>query len=261
MAADLKDAAMQKLEPGVELRPGDRRGTFSNHWLHARFSFSFGSWQQPGRDRFGPLRALNEDTVQPGTGFDMHPHRDLDIFMLPLAGAVAHHDSLGHRTIVRPGQVQRMRAGAGIRHSQMNASASELDHHLQIWLTPRQAGGTPTVEARDFDLFGRPGRWCPVITPDGRDGSFVSDPGTFLAAVRVGMAEAATWSPRAGSMVYLHAIDGRGTASIGLAGDRIRLGAGDALAIARATPVPLRVEGDGTAARFLIFEFAAPAAD
>ena len=129
----------------IEVRPGNDRGTFTNHWLQARFSFSFGAWQQPGREGFGSLRALNEDIVQPDTGFDMHPHRDLDIFMLPLSGVVEHCDSLGNLVRVRPGQVQRMFAGSGIRHSQMNASMSELDHHLQIWLTPRQAGGMTKV--------------------------------------------------------------------------------------------------------------------
>lgn len=247
---------MEVLDPVIDMRPGRLRGTFSNNWLHARFSFSFGSWQQPGRESFGPLRALNEDIVQPGSGFDMHPHRDLDIFVLPLSGAVEHRDSLGHLAQVRPGQVQRMFAGHGIRHSQMNASASELDHHLQIWLTPARAGGRPTVETRDFDLFGRPGRWCDVIAPDGRDGSFVPDRDAFLATTCVRDGKMATWVPREGSMVYLHAIDGAGVARVDGANGQVRLAAGDALAIPRVNAQPIRVESDGPAARFLIFEFA-----
>jgi quercetin 2,3-dioxygenase len=250
---------MQTLDtaPGdtIEVRPGSDRGTFTNDWLRARFSFSFGAWQQSGREGFGPLRALNEDIVQPGTGFDMHPHRGLHIFMLPLSGVVEHRDSLGHVAWVRPGQVQRMFAGSGIRHSQMNASMSELDHHLQIWLTPRQAGGTPTVEARDFDLFGRPGAWCPVISTDGRAGSFVFDASTFMATTCVREREAAIWWPREGSMVYLHTIDGNGVARIGHAGCEMRLGPGDALAVRKTDPQPVRVESQGRASRFLIFEF------
>jgi redox-sensitive bicupin YhaK (pirin superfamily) len=250
---------MQTLDaaPGntIEVRPGNDRGTFTNHWLHARFSFSFGAWQQPGREGFGPLRALNEDIVQPAAGFDMHTHRDLDIFMLPLSGVVEHRDSLGHLAQVRPGQVQRMFAGRGIRHSQTNASMSGLDHHLQIWLTPRLAGGTPTVEARDFDLFTRPGEWCPVISPDGRAGSFVFDADAFMATSSVREGEAATWWPREASMVYLHAIDGSGIARAGRAGREIRLDAGDALAILRTDAQPVRVESQGPPARFLIFEF------
>ena len=134
---------MQGFDSDFEVGPGYHRGTFSNDGLHARFSFAFGEWQDPARQGFGPLRALNEDIVQPGTGFDMHGHRDLDIFMLPLAGAVEHRDSLGHLARVGPGQVQRMFAGSGIRHSQMNASTTEIDHHLQIWLKPPRAGGRP----------------------------------------------------------------------------------------------------------------------
>lgn len=246
---------MKVLDPIVEVRAGSLRGTFSNHWLHARFSFSFGSWQQPGRERFGPLRALNEDIVQPGTGFEMHPHRDLDIFMLPLAGAVEHRDSLGHRAHVRPGQVQRMFAGEGIRHSQMNASASELDHHLQIWFTPPRKGGPPTVEVRDFDLFGQPGRWCPVIAPNGRDGSFVLEPGAFLGTTCVREGNVTTWVPRQDSMVYLHAIDGTGNVRVGGVGRELRLASGDALAITRTNAQQIHVTSAGPAARFLIFEF------
>ncbi|MBL8317812.1 MAG: pirin family protein [Burkholderiaceae bacterium] len=247
---------MEVLDPVIDVRPGRLRGTFSNRWLHARFSFSFGSWQQPGRESFGPLRALNEDIVQPGSGFDMHPHRNLDIFMLPLSGEVEHRDSLGHIARVRPGQVQRMFAGDGIRHSQMNASTSELDHHLQIWLRPARDGGRPSVETRGFDLFGQSGRWCSVIAPDGRDGSFVVDQEARMSTTCVRDGKVATWAPREGSMVYLHAIDGTGAAHVNGAEGPFQLAAGDALAIPRTSAQPIRVESDGPAARFLIFEFA-----
>lgn len=249
-----KKLCMQAQDIDIEVRLGSQRGSFANHWLQARFSFSFGAYQQPGREGFGPLRALNEDIVQPGTGFDMHPHRDLDIFMLPLAGVVEHRDSLGNLAWVRPGQVQRMAAGSGIRHSQTNASRLALDHHLQIWQTLRLAGATPTVEARDFDLFGRHGEWCPVISPDGRDGSFVFDD-AFMATTGLAEGEAATWRPREGSMVYLHTIDGNAVVRVGKDGQEFRCGAGDALAIHRADTEVLRFESQGPAARLLIFEF------
>jgi redox-sensitive bicupin YhaK (pirin superfamily) len=239
----------------IELRPGSQRGAFANSWLNARFSFSFGSYQEPGREGFGPLRALNEDLIQPGTGFDMHPHRDLDIFILPLTGVVEHRDSLGNHAHVRPGQVQKMHAGSGIQHSQMNASTSSLDHHLQIWLTPRFVGGTPSVETRSFDLFGRPGGWCPVISSDGRDGSFAIDRDCLMATTRVLPGEPATWRPRSGSMLYLHAIDGSAEARVGEA-RTLELEAGDALAIACTSAQALRVYSLEQSSRFLIFEFA-----
>ncbi len=238
----------------LELRPGRQRGAFVNSWLDARFSFSFGSYQQAGRDGFGLLRALNEDRVQPGTGFAMHPHRDLDIFILPLVGVVEHRDSLGHHAFVRPGQVQRMQAGRGIRHSQMNASASEPDHHLQIWLKPAQMGGTSSVETRHFDLFGHAGQWCTVISPDGQDGSFAIHQAGRMATTRVLPERPATWQPVERSLLYLHVIDG----SVQVAADEDRvipLAAGDALAIDRAGVRPLRIDS-GATARLVIFEFA-----
>jgi redox-sensitive bicupin YhaK (pirin superfamily) len=239
----------------IELRPGSQRGTFANSWLSARFSFSFGSYHEPGREGFGPLRALNEDVVQPGTGFDMHPHRDLDIFILPLSGVVEHRDSLGNHAHVKPGQVQKMHAGSGIEHSQMNASPSSLDHHLQIWLTPRLVGGTPSVEARSFDLFDRPGRWCDVISPDGRGGSFAIDQDALLATTRVLPGKPATWRPRDSSMLYLHAIDGSAEARVGET-RTFQLATGDALAIACTTGHALNVHSLEQPSRFLIFEFA-----
>lgn len=238
----------------VEVRPGSQRGVFANNWLNARFSFSFGSYRAPGREGFGPLRALNEDIVQPGTGFDMHPHRDLDIFILPLMGVVEHRDSLGNHAHVRPGQVQKMHAGGGIRHSQMNASTSDLDHHLQIWLKPGLPGGTPSVETRDFDLFGRPGEWCTVISPDGRDGSFATEQGGCMATTRVLPGQPATWRPRGGAMLYLHAIDGGAVARVGVSRE-FSLEAGDALAITCATAQALWLQSLEPSSRFLIFEF------
>jgi redox-sensitive bicupin YhaK (pirin superfamily) len=238
----------------IEVRRGSQRGAFANGWLNARFSFSFGSYVEPGREGFGPLRALNEDLIQPGTGFDMHPHRDLEIFILPLMGVVEHRDSLGNHAYVKPGQVQKMHAGSGIQHSQMNASTSSLDHHLQIWLTPRLVGGTPSVETRDFDLFGRPGEWCPVISPEGRDGSFAIDQDGLMATTRVLPGEPATWRPRGGSMLYLHAIDGSAEARVGEA--RVfQLEAGDALAITCTTAQALLVQSLEPSSRLLIFEF------
>jgi len=251
---------MQAIDTAVEVRPAHERGRFSNHWLEARLSFSFGDWQPAGRDGFGPLRALNEDRVQPGTGFAMHAHRDLDIFLLPLAGRVEHRDDLGHHAWVQPGQVQRMFAGRGIRHSQMNTSPSEIDHHLQIWLTPSRAGGTPRVEAREFDLFGRPGHWCPVVAPDGRDGAFVAEPGWLMATTAVQEGRPAIWRACAGSTAYLHVIDGKAVARLGDEGTGHRLDSGDGLAIRRTSGRPLRIESHDMPARLLIFQFDAPEA-
>jgi redox-sensitive bicupin YhaK (pirin superfamily) len=120
------------------IRRSAERGCLSNDWLDARFSFSFGPWRDARWDRFGPLLALNEDVVQPGTGFAMHPHADLEILIVPHTGLVEHRDSEGGHGIVHPGEVQMMRAGRGIRHSQMNPSPDTPDHHFQVWIEPRR---------------------------------------------------------------------------------------------------------------------------
>lgn len=146
-----------------EIRRGTARGVMRNEWLDARFSFSFADYDDPSRRRFGPLLALNEDTVQPGTGFPMHPHRDLEIVVLPLSGAVEHHDDLGGHGIVRPGQWQWMRAGTGIRHRQWNPSLAASDQHVQIWLEPSARGLAPRVEAFAIEAL-KPGSWRTLVS-------------------------------------------------------------------------------------------------
>jgi redox-sensitive bicupin YhaK (pirin superfamily) len=126
-----------------QIRRAADRGHYANEWLDAHFSFSFGDWHDPLWPSFGPLLAINEDRVQPGRGFAMHPHADLEILMLPLQGRIEHRDNFSGHTVVAPGELLFMRAGTGIRHSQMNPSPDEIDHHFQIWLAPRTAGLKP----------------------------------------------------------------------------------------------------------------------
>lgn len=153
---------------GFEVRRGASRGAMRTDWLDARFSFSFAAHLDPGRPRFGPLLALNEDRVQPGTGFPMHPHRDLEIVMLPRSGTVEHHDSEGRRMWVRPGELQWMRAGRGIRHRQWNPSANEPDHHFQLWFEPPAPGLAPRVERLTY-APPAPGAWRTLVSPHGAD--------------------------------------------------------------------------------------------
>lgn len=153
---------------GFEVRRGATRGAMRTDWLDARFSFSFATHVDPGRPRFGPLLALNEDVVQPGTGFPMHPHHDLEIVMLPRIGAVEHHDSEGRRMWVRPGELQWMRAGRGIRHRQWNPSAHESDHHFQLWFEPAAPGLEPRVERLTY-APPESGTWRTLVSPDSAD--------------------------------------------------------------------------------------------
>ncbi|HYF20398.1 MAG TPA: pirin family protein [Ramlibacter sp.] len=229
------------------------RGLLQAGWLRARFSFSFGGYVHPQGDRFGPVLALNEDEVQPGTGFPMHPHRDLEIFMLPLQGAIAHADSLGHEATVRAGQVLMMRAGSGIRHSQFNASDTELDRHLQLWIEPEQAALPPKVQLADIGEVPA-GRWRLVA---GAGGSGAPLTVAQQASVLLGVAEAGQPLPLAlaqGQAAYLHTVAGSSTAH--LPGARTeRLGAGDALAVEALAGTALLRPDSGTAS-FLLVTFA-----
>src|SRR5438270_9834581 len=124
----------------ITLRPGAARGRTALGWLDSAHTFSFGDYWDPEHTSFRSLRVINEDFVAPGTGFGTHPHRDMEILTWVLAGALEHKDSLGSGSVIRPGQIQRMSAGTGIRHSEYNPSEVEPVHLLQIWITPARRG-------------------------------------------------------------------------------------------------------------------------
>jgi redox-sensitive bicupin YhaK (pirin superfamily) len=191
----------------VELRRGDTRGTLHNDWLQARFSFSFGDHDDPRRRRFGPLLALNDDRVQPCGGFPMHPHRDLEIVMLPLRGAIAHRDDRGGAGVLRPGSFQWIRAGTGIRHSQYNASAEEMDHHLQIWFEPGARGLEPDVVQAAY-ASPPAGAWRTLVSPHGDTGALDIGVDAVLALGQAGPDGPLAVAHRPGRGLYLHAVDG-----------------------------------------------------
>jgi redox-sensitive bicupin YhaK (pirin superfamily) len=191
-----------------EIRRAAERGRMTTDWLDAQFSFAFADHDPPGRRRFSVLRVLNEDRIQPATGFGMHPHRDMEILLMPLEGAVAHADSLGHRAVLHPDEVLRMSAGAGLTHSQMNASDRVLDHHLQLWLLPRQRGTAPRVDWRRFDGGGREGRWQAIASGDGRDGSLVIDQDATVWRARLRAGATLAYAPPPERSLYLHVARG-----------------------------------------------------
>jgi redox-sensitive bicupin YhaK (pirin superfamily) len=191
-----------------EIRRGATRGRMQTDWLDARFSFSFADHVDPQRRRFGPLLALNEDRVQPGTGFEMHPHRDLEIVMLPRSGAVEHRDSEGGHMVVRPGELQWMRAGRGIRHRQWNASMTEIDHHFQLWFEPGARGLDPAVLRLPY-AAPEPGHWRALVSRPG--GAEALDIGVDVT-LRLGLSVAAhplRLPARQAAGLYLHLMAGR----------------------------------------------------
>lgn len=216
-----------------EIRRDADRGRFTNEWLDARFSFSFGDWHDPAWKRFGPLLAINEDRVQPDSGFPMHPHTDLEILMLPRSGRIEHRDDFGGHAIVAPGELHVMRAGWGIRHSQMNPSADEVDHHLQIWLAPRTRQLTPKVQTLRVTPPSA-GTWVVLASGLGEGGAAIDVDATVAwghAGTHAGLRLPAT----AGVSRYLHLMSG----SLSVQGHRLH--AGDAL-VQRDAARPLTLE-------------------
>src|SRR4029079_7262167 len=155
----------------LDIRKSADRGHLNHGWLDTYHTFSFGDYYDATQMGFRALRVINEDRVAPGEGFGMHGHRDMEIVTCVLSGALEHKDSLGHGEVLRPGELQHMSAGSGIRHSEFNPSATESVHLYQIWLLPRSGGLAPSYSAKQFATEGRAGRWQLVASPDGEDGS------------------------------------------------------------------------------------------
>lgn len=152
-------------------RKAEDRGRADFGWLDSRHSFSFGQYYDPRQLGFGALRVINDDRVAAGGGFDTHGHKDMEIFSYVLEGALAHRDSLGSGSVIRPGDVQLMSAGTGIRHSEFNASEKDPVHFLQIWIMPETQGLEPAYAERHFPEAERRDRLKLIVSSDGRDGS------------------------------------------------------------------------------------------
>lgn len=157
----------------ITVRRSEARGAVDLGWLDSRHTFSFGHYRDPAHMGFRALRVINEDRVAPGGGFPEHPHRDMEIITWVLEGALAHADSLGHKQVLRPGEVQTMTAGTGIRHSEFNDSQAAEVHLLQMWVLPERGGLEPAYGQKAFPAEERRGRLRLLVSPDGRDGSLV----------------------------------------------------------------------------------------
>lgn len=164
----------------IARRPSADRGGGHHGWLDTRHTFSFADYHDPAHMGFGPIRVINEDIVAPAQGFGMHPHKSMEIITYILSGEIEHADSLGNRGVIRPGEIQRISAGSGIRHSEINPSSTTPVHLLQIWITPHEPGGTPSYDQRS--VRSSPGALTPIITPDGEQGTIaIRQDATILA--------------------------------------------------------------------------------
>src|ERR671924_2139197 len=155
----------------IILRRSSERGITKSGWLDSRHTFSFGDYYNPQHMGFSHLRVINEDRVVPGAGFGTHSHRDMEIITYVLEGALAHRDSTGTSSVIRPGEVQRMSAGTGISHSEYNRSRTEPVHFLQIWILPDRQGLQPSYEQRSFASEELRGQWRLIAARDGREGA------------------------------------------------------------------------------------------
>jgi redox-sensitive bicupin YhaK (pirin superfamily) len=193
----------------MKLRPREDRGTARTGWLDSRHSFSFGHYFDPGQMGFRSLRVINEDRVIPGAGFPTHGHSDMEIISYVLEGALAHADTTGTKALIRPGEVQRMSAGTGIRHSEFNASKTEPVHFLQIWLLPERDGIAPGYEQRAFPDAEKRGRWRLVASRDGREGSVTVHQDVDLYASLLGDGERLSFALKPGRHAWLQVARGQ----------------------------------------------------
>ena len=205
-----------------EIRRASERGYADHGWLRSFHSFSFADYYDPEHMGFGPLRVINEDRVQAGAGFGTHGHRDMEIISYVLDGALAHKDSMGNGSTIVPGDVQRMSAGSGVRHSEFNENKAGVTHFLQVWIEPAITGIAPSYEQKHFAAAEKRGRLRLIASPDGADGSVkIHQDARVYAGLFNGVERAQLELTRRKG--YVHVARG----SLAVSGQR--LGAGDAL--------------------------------
>jgi len=231
----------------ITIRPGNERGVANFGWLDSRHSFSFGHYHDPNHMGFGVLRVINEDRVKPGAGFDTHGHRDMEIISYVLDGALEHKDSLGTGSVIRPGEVQRMTAGTGIRHSEYNPSKTDPVHFLQIWILPEREGLAPGYEQKMIPDADRRGRLRLIGSRDGRDGSVTIHQDVDLYAGLFAEGESALLDLGRGRGAWVQVA--RGDANVN--GERLAAGDGAAITDVEAIEIEGRKGGE-----VLVFDMA-----
>lgn len=230
-----------------EIRRSHERGYADHGWLKSYHTFSFADYYDPKHVEFGALRVINEDRVAPGAGFGTHGHRDMEIISYVLEGELAHRDSLGSGSVIRPGDVQRMSAGRGVRHSEFNSSQQDQVHFLQIWIQPNVLGIAPEYEEKRFEPEEKRGRLRLIASPDGANGSVRIHQDARVYAGLFDGAERADFDIGANRRVYVHVA--RGTVSAN--GETLE--AGDALKLTATERLTL---DEGKDAEVLVFDLA-----
>lgn len=232
----------------ITLRPAAQRGMADHGWLRAAHTFSFADYHDPAWTHFRSLRVLNEDVIQPGQGFGMHPHRDMEILTWVLSGALRHTDSMGHSGVLGPGEVQVMSAGTGVMHSEVNPSASEPVHLLQIWILPDREGLVPRYAQREVDRVRMRNRPLLIAGPPGSDAVVDIHQDARIHAVELGEGDAARHRLDPGRAAWVQV--SRGALRLG----QLSMQAGDGAAIHAEDELALTGTAAGTEA--LLFDLA-----
>ena len=226
-------------------RQADERGYAELDWLKSWHSFSFADYYDRRHMGFGPLRVINEDIIAPGGGFATHPHNDMEIITYMLEGALEHQDSMGNGSVIRPGEVQRMSAGTGIRHSEFNHSKEDPAHLLQIWIQPDRKGRESGYEQKKFDASLKRGKLCLVASRNGREGSVVINQDANVYSLLLDGGERVDHRSAAGRVTWVQMA--RGSLKI----NGLKLDQGDGVAVSE--PVDISFE-KGREAEALVFD-------
>ena len=229
----------------IEIQRAKERGRTEWGWLDSRHTFAFGEYHDPGRMGFRALRVLNDDRVQPGQGFGTHGHRDMEILSYVLEGALEHKDNAGGGGVIRPGEIQFLRAGTGVMHSEFNHSATEPVHFLQIWIIPDTRGLAPAYGQQAFDREKASRSFVLLASKDGREGSIRIQQDADVWVALLGEGQNRELAIRPGRGVWVHVA--RGSASLN--GNRMREGDGAAVT----SEETLRLVGEGSA-EVLVFD-------
>ncbi|QAZ40498.1 quercetin 2,3-dioxygenase [Methylibium sp. Pch-M] len=231
----------------ITLRKSAERGYADHGWLKSHHSFSFAEYHDPAHMGFGNLRVINEDRIAPGTGFGTHGHRDMEIISYVLDGALGHKDSIGNGAAIQPGDVQRMSAGTGIRHSEFNHATQQTTHFLQIWILPEAQGIAPGYEQKHFAADSKRGVLKLVASPDGRDGAVTlhADAAMYVGLFDGAEAAALVLDPK--RLAYVHVARG----SVSVNGHALQ--AGDAAQLDGESRLEL---SDGQGAEVIVFDLA-----
>jgi redox-sensitive bicupin YhaK (pirin superfamily) len=230
----------------LRVRHAAERGHFNHGWLDTFHTFSFSEYYDPAHTQFRSLRVMNEDRVAAGQGFGMHGHRDMEILTFVLSGELQHKDSLGNGEVLRPGEVQQMTAGSGIRHSEFNPSANTPVHLYQVWLLPERNGLQPSYAQKKFDAAGRENRWQVIAHPDGLENSLKVHAKAIVFRASLDAGNNLDFELEASQHAWLQVLAGNVT----VAGNKLH--AGDGLAVSEETSLVIQANSNADLLLFVL---------